>query len=460
MEQKYIVALETGSSKIRGALGVVDRSGILTVKAIEEERLVDSIRYGCVRNVAEVAAATGRILRRLENREGGRRITGVYVGLGGRSTMASTLRVERRLPAEGEITRDHLRQVFDEARATVLNDRDVVEVTPRDYFIDNTRVNNPIGTFGREINATINLISCRSQLRHNLAHVLTKTLNLEVHDYVVRQLALANLVLTTDEKRLGVMLVDFGAETTTVSIYREGRLVYLATLPLGSRNITRDITSLNHLEERAERLKVAGADASLNPQDTFTGGNMDYTDINALTAARAGEIIANIAEQIKLALLSPREIPEGIVITGGGAKLRGFSERLCAATKLKVRTGVPTSAVRLAETRIQGADATDVIAILHAAATEARPCMEDAPVVPPEVREEKEELKIPTVDPEEEEQEFKIEEENDDDFIDDDPKAGVSKNKRWLEKIKRRVGKILSENEEDENDFVDDDNLR
>ena len=46
MEQKYIIALEVGSSKIRGALGVTDGSGILTVKAVEEERLVDSVRHG------------------------------------------------------------------------------------------------------------------------------------------------------------------------------------------------------------------------------------------------------------------------------------------------------------------------------------------------------------------------------------------------------------------------------
>lgn len=458
MEEKYIVALEVGSSKIRGALGVVDRSGILTLKAVEEERLIDSVRYGCVRNVAEVASAVSRILQKLEHREGGRRVTGVYVGLGGRSTMASTLRVEHRLPSEGEITREHLRLMFDEARGTVLNDRDVVEVTPRDYYIDNSRVNNPVGTFGREIDATINLISCRSQLRHNLNHVLVNNLGLDVHAYVVRQLALANLVLTTDEKRLGVMLVDFGAETTTVSIYREGRLVYLATLPLGSRNITLDITSLNHLEEKAEKLKIAGADASLNPGNRVSGAGIDYTEINNLTSARAGEIIANIAEQIKLALLTPRDLPEGIVVTGGGAKLRGFLERLGAATKLKVRTGVPTSSVRITESGVQMADAVDVIALLHAAATEAKQCLEEAEETPEQNHIEPE---IETIGSKSRhhhpEPEITVDPIDDSVLIDDDPprKSGS----KFFEKVKTRISRILSENEEDENDdLVDDDN--
>ena len=36
------------------------------------------------------------------------------------------------------------------------------------------------------------------------------------------------MILTPEEKRLGCMLVDMGAETTTVSIYKEGHLVYFA----------------------------------------------------------------------------------------------------------------------------------------------------------------------------------------------------------------------------------------
>ena len=62
MEHKYIVALEVGSSKIRAALGEVDDAGTLTVKAVEEERLVDSVRHGVVLNVSEVAEGARKVL--------------------------------------------------------------------------------------------------------------------------------------------------------------------------------------------------------------------------------------------------------------------------------------------------------------------------------------------------------------------------------------------------------------
>lgn len=50
MTERYIVAIETGSSKIRGAAAVADESGMLDVVAVEEEKLIDSVRYGCIQN--------------------------------------------------------------------------------------------------------------------------------------------------------------------------------------------------------------------------------------------------------------------------------------------------------------------------------------------------------------------------------------------------------------------------
>ena len=222
MEHKYIVALEVGSSKIRAALGEVDDAGTLTVKAVEEERLVDSVRHGVVLNVSEVAEGARKVLRRLENREGGRTIHSAYVAIGGRSTMSSPCEVERRLPVETVISRDHISQIFAEARDKVLNERDVMEAVPAEFRIDGRPTTNPVGSIGREVSALFNLVSSRRQLKRNLSHALEKSLGLKVKGYVVRQLAEGGMVLTPEEKRLGCMLVDFGAETLTVSIYKDG----------------------------------------------------------------------------------------------------------------------------------------------------------------------------------------------------------------------------------------------
>ncbi len=51
--------------------------------------------------------------------------------------------------------------------------------------------------------------------------------------------------------------MDFGADTTTMLVYKNNILRYLSVLPLGGNSITRDITSLQMEEEEAEKLKTA-----------------------------------------------------------------------------------------------------------------------------------------------------------------------------------------------------------
>ena len=179
------------------------------------------------------------------------------------------------------------------------------------------------------------------------------------------------MVLSDDERRLGCMFVDFGAETTTVAIYRGGAPVYLATLPMGSRNITLDLIALNYLEERAEEIKKVNGNA-LSPDPSrrakgrakgFAEG-IDYTEVNNYIHARADEIAANIVAQIDYAGLTTANLPGGIVIVGGGARLRGFNELLQQQSKMQVRQGLPSGCVRITDGSIHGHEAVDVIAML------------------------------------------------------------------------------------------------
>lgn len=366
MEPRYIVAIEIGSSKIKGAAALLEADGTLSVKAVEEEKLIDAVRYGCVQNVGRVADKIPSIILKLENQISPAKIRKIYLGVGGRSLVSYSREVERQLPDLMEITP----RIVGELKAQAENlpiDRHVVAVEPCEFIVDNTSVADPVGSYGMEIRATLNVLACKPQIIKNLNLVFSEKLpQFMIAGYPVRQIAEANLVVTSDERRLGCMLVDFGAETTTVSIYKSGALQYLATIPLGSRNITRDITSLSYLEERAEDLKKAVGNA--NPDNSESIGafeGIDASEINAYIQARAGEIVANITEQISYAGLQPSDLPGGIIIVGGGARLKGFNELLANESGMKVRHGLPTAAnVRISSSRIMPAESVDVIALL------------------------------------------------------------------------------------------------
>ena len=375
MSEKYIIAIEPGSSKIKGALGVVDSTGTLTVKGIEEERLVDAVEYGRVRNVGAASVAVRNILNRMEALLPGRRITGVHVALGGRSMGLMQKTVSRRLPEDTVVTVEHLKSMAHEAYDTVLPERDIVATTIREVRVDGRTVHKAVGTFGRQIDVVFNLVNLRNQMKRNLSHVLENQLHLKTRSYPVRQLAEAALVLKEHQRELGCMLVDFGAETTTVSIYKDNVLLYLATLPLGSRNITRDIMTLSHLEDTAEKMKCNSGDAQPTPAQE--GDMPAYTEMNNLVAARAGEIIANIVNQLKIAGVTPEQLPEGIVLVGGGAKLRGFAQRLEEESGLRVYQGMPVYGVKIADSRIRPDENIDILSVLEFAARTSDDCTEE-----------------------------------------------------------------------------------
>lgn len=387
MEQKYIVAIEIGSSKIKGALGSIDENNTLSVLAVEEIKDVDSVRYGCIQNVDKVCNNVAHIIEMLEasSRISNRKVKGVYISVGGRSLASMPISETITLPEETEITELIIEQIKAKVKTTNVVDRDIIDVLPCKYLVDKQVVANPVGVFGQSLTAKMNIISCKPQIKRNINRMLCERLQLAINGYVVRPVAIADIVLTDNEKRLGCMFVDFGAETTTVSIYKDAALQYLVTLPLGSRNITRDITTINCIEEKAEEIKKSHgcAVAEQATKKTSVDG-LDTIEINNYVQARAAEIVANIVEQINYAGYKSSELPQGIVIVGGGAKLKGFNQLLGTNSGMEVRSGLPVGMIRIVDPRIQTNESVDVLALLMVAArTSVVECLEK--FVPEEV---------------------------------------------------------------------------
>lgn len=388
MEQKYIAALEIGSSHLRMAVATVDPDATVTLLAVEDEYMVDVVRYGWIENVDDARTRINRLIKKIENYKGvsPRKIKALYVGLGGRAMMSSAAQVVRTFDDEREITARIIDTLKDEARQRgVLSDCTVVEVLPRQYVVDNRETLRPIGTFGRDLRAEFNIVTCHSRSRRNLERALTDRLALGIKGSFPLQTAMADLVLTPDECKAGCMLVDFGAETTAISIYKNGTMQYMVTLPIGSRCITRDLMALNYTEEQAEGIKKLVGDC-MNVEPTYRRNDFDGNgrEANAYIRARATEIAVNIVEQARYAGLSMgADLPAGIVLVGAGSRLRGFADLLQQHSGVKVRLGAVPSSVRISDPRLQGLEALDVIAILSRAAKEgAQECLEaPAPVI-------------------------------------------------------------------------------
>ena len=376
-KNQYIVALEIGSSKIVGAIAEKTSAGYLSVKHLQEERHLNSVRYGIVQNVENIKSSINRILKNLEGMVDGR-ITQVYMGMSGRSLHSIVSEVNRSVGSTEPITKELIDRIIHEATSTPIRNHDTIDIVPRTFYVDKVETINPVGQFGSSIKIRVNLIVAKPSLKLNLNRLMT--FGIPVKDYIVTPLAVAEQILSESDRELGCMLVDMGAETTTVAIYRNKALIYLNTLPLGGRNLTRDVmTGLNVLEETAENVKKN----INNPLDPNNVSNVVIEGLNAPEAAnyisaRTGEIIANINQQLANAGVSSDQI-QSIVLIGGGAHLGGLQQKLAETIKIRVRMGQNPPALNILNPEINRMEYIEVFSLLAKAADmieEGETCIE------------------------------------------------------------------------------------
>lgn len=366
MEATSLVAIEIASSKIKGAAAVAGPDGRLAVLAVEEVHAPNSVRHGRVQNVREVSAAVNDIIRKLEANPAvaPRKVLAVTLSLGGRSLGGTPSSATLQFGKEVEISEKAIKRLRDEAEKDFFAAKNIEETIARNHYVNNVQVSPAVGTVGSSLRGDFLMLTCARENRQNLERLKFETIRSGNVAYRLRPLALADAVLTDDDRQLGCALVDFGAETTTVSIYKNGSLAFLSTLPMGSRLITRDLMAgLTLTEAAAEDFKLSLGDLAENA----VAANPNAEEVNNYVRARAGEIAANIVNQITLSEIGADNLGAGIVLTGGGSRLPEFGAMLSAQSHLNVRPATLPANVRFADPADASSANIDIVALLMAA---------------------------------------------------------------------------------------------
>lgn len=438
MEQnQYIVALEIGSSKIVGAFAEKTPSGMVTLTRLVEEKMANCVRYGTVLNVENVKSGIMRILKDIEDSVDGR-VTHMYVGVGGRSLHSEVSEVNRSLDATKPITDDIIENIIRDASRNTVKNYETIDVVPRTIYVDKNETKTPVGQIGSSIKIKVNLIVAKPIVKMNLTRVMSMNYGTSVKRYFVTPLVTSEQILSDSERSLGCMLVDIGAETSTVAIYKDSALIYLATLPLGGRNITRDIMNgCSVLEETAERVKQ-NISNPLDPKhvDSFVIEGVTSSEAASYISARTDEIIANIDKQLDYASVTKDDI-RSIVLIGGGSQLQGLAQRMEEKTKVKVTLGQAPKSLNIRDLRYNKPEYVDVLSLVAKAAEDLKPgesCVErnsyEAPVI--ETRKD-------------EDDEPKIEEK-------DKGKKQPSKGKGFWGKLRGKLEDLVSDPDEDDDE--------
>ncbi len=381
-DKNIIIVLEIGSSALRAAAAEVKDNSVTVIDAVTEP-LDQCVRIGRIQNVEEVTNAARRSLDALEACSAleKHKIQAAYIAVGGRSLASSYAEASITFPDESEISQEVLERLADEACDSVPSNREILDVLPRRFMVNGMATKRPRGNLAKNVTAQYSIIHCNQRNLRNIEAVINERLNLD-SKYITRPMAEAGMALSEREIKGGCMLVDFGAETTTVSIYKDGVLQYLATIPLGSEAITCDLASaLSVTDAQARDVKERMADVTAENQD-----DAHINIINETVRGRAMQIIANILKQIEFAGFENKDLAGGIVVTGGGSLLRHFVQCLEKYAKMPVRPAEVSGVQVRDNTLVSSAYFPLMAAIAEAARLARRPepleCLQ-APAVAP-----------------------------------------------------------------------------
>lgn len=346
-----IVGLDIGSTKVACCVGQ-HQEGITSIVGLGEAPC-SGLRRGIVIDIEETVSAISASL------EGAERISGLpidhaFVGVGGAhiesENSKGVIAVSR---ADGEITENDVGRAIEAARAVSLPpNREILHVIPKMFIVDSQEgIKDPVGMSGVRLEVDAHVIGVATGAMKNLTKCIFQS-GLDIDELVYDPLACSKLLLSKKQKEIGVVLIDFGAGTTSLAVFEEGDLIHSAVLPVGSAHITNDIAiGLRTSLDVAEKIKkeYGFTDPSQIPEkESINLSKIEKEEEGEVSKKYIAEIIeARISEMLSMTQDELRKIdrdgmlPAGVVLTGGGAKLKGLIDIVKDNLKLPAQVGLP-----------------------------------------------------------------------------------------------------------------------
>jgi len=347
-----VAGLDIGTSTIKAALAEVNSRQDINILGISQVKSL-GLKKGNIVDIEATATSIYNCLIELERLSG----IGVYSALVGFSGASINVVNNRAVVAVGnpgyEITREDKERVMQSACNIVLpSDKTIIQTVARQYIVDGyDGVKDPIGMVATRLEAEVAIIYAATAAIQNIQRS-TARVNLQVDKLVYNPLLVSKSVLLPAEKDMGVVLVDLGAGTTEISIFKGGSILYSSVLPVGDEYITRDLaivlkTTIEEAARIKEKYGVASPDF-LKGDQSVAIRNIQGIEVKEVSQqviaeiinARVMEIIEMICAEIKC-YISLESLPGGVVLSGGGTQLPGLVSVMEEYLGIPVRLGLP-----------------------------------------------------------------------------------------------------------------------
>lgn len=337
MALRPVVALDIGTSNVCALVGEAREDGNVMISGLGKCRSI-GVRKGVILDIEQVAGCVGTAIEQAEE-SGSVHIRRVYLVVSGGhiQTVVNSGSVPV-LDQSAGVTPDDVDEVKVIAGAVNLpHDREVIHNIPQKYSVDDQHdVTNPEGMHGAKLSLKMLIVHGARNLLNDAVKAVHSA-GLSVSGVMFDGLCSALAVLTPEQRQCGVAVIDLGAGTSSYAVYVDDAVAAAGALGVGGDHVNNDIAlGFNLSHKQADGLKRDNGSSALNhgahfqqiavPAEVgFSACSIAAADLNAVINARIDEIFVTIRKEFEKRNVLGR-LAAGVVLTGGGAHLRGIDK--------------------------------------------------------------------------------------------------------------------------------------
>ncbi len=352
MKDQLISGLDIGSTEIKVAVGQIrEEDGKIDIIGLSRHPS-EGVNRGVIISIEDAVASISKCLEKVE-RMIGFSLSSAFVGISGTRIICQRGRGIISVSNPKEIREEDEERAIENAQtvATPLN-YEVIQTIPLFFNVDDQqRIRDPLGMSGRRLEVEAEIILGLNTHIENIRKCVTRS-GLYIDALFFSILAAAEVVTTLRQKELGVVVVDLGGTTTSLAVFEEGNLLLAKVLPIGGNHITNDLAlGLRISIDLAEKIKLIYGTAlskevsrrkeirleELDEQEKEVVSQKDVADI---VEPRVEEIFRMVDKEL-VAIGRSGKLPGGVILTGGGAKLKGVADVAKRVLRLPVSIGYP-----------------------------------------------------------------------------------------------------------------------
>ena len=369
--EKFIAGISLETKRVSCVIGVLKENGetgkqsaeILSASSKEVD--VKLMNRGCPNNMNLITQLVREAVEETENSINSKKskdgtplydspvkASEFYLSVHGSDFICISGHIEKNYDTAKEIKKDILYEIFEESieelksKYPSIANYEIIHTIPGKFTSKNSHVatDNPLDMALSSLLCDYVAVSTSAEGINNVnsASVCTGDYNIERIFYT--PVATGEYLLSTMEKTRGVILIDMGRLTTSMSLYKDGSLVFFKEIDTGGETVTMNIQEyLNQFQNTGNEFTFQAAEdlkkerAAVNPCFLETKGkNIIKTDLKDVSdeelikkciLIHLNEVLS-VLESYFTEFLRKNRLPKSafssIVLTGGASEIKGM----------------------------------------------------------------------------------------------------------------------------------------